>query len=221
MRAPLAVVVVAALGLAAPAAAQGRREHLEIAPGLQWFGAMAFPPVNATQAAPGGVRRVVFRTESALASSAGVSVRVGVPVSRAIAFESTLSLHATTLSTTVRADSEGAASITATEPVTQYLFEGGVIVRPARWRHARFEPFVSAGAGYLRQLNEGQTLVETGRSWYAGGGTHYLLRRGGSGRIKSSGLRLDLRVSVLDGGVALDDGRHAVPVAGGSVFLRF
>lgn len=221
MTRPSAVALTLMLLGASSASAQTRRGGIELAAGVGWFGAITFPPVNATEAAAGDTRRVVFRTQSSLDPSVGVAVRVGVPVASALMLESTLQLNATTLSTQVRADSEGAADITASEPVTQYLIEGGVRFSPSRWHRARLQPFVAAGGGYLRQLNEGQTLVETGNAWYAGGGAHYLLKRSGAGRIKSTGLRVDVRVSVLNRGVALDDGRHAVPVAGGSVFLRF
>lgn len=207
---------------AVPALAQSeRRERVELAAGVGIFGPMPFDAVNATQAAPGGTRRVLFVTESALGASAGVAVRAGVPLTRVVSVESTLSLNQTRLSTTVTGDVERAPTVTASEPVTQYLVEAGVLFRPMAWRTPRLEPFITAGAGYLRQLNEGLTLVETGQSWYGGAGTHYWFRRRVTGRIRSSGLRFDLRVSVLDRGVALDDGPHVVPAGGVSVFVRF
>lgn len=217
----VAAFALASIAGTAPAStAQTPADRLEVAAGINWFGAADYPPVNGTQIAPGGTTRVVFRTESALAASAGLSVRIGVPIVPAVVVESTLSLNMTSLSTHVRDDVEGAPALTASEPVTQYLFEAGVRLGPAGWRRGRFEPFVAAGGGYLRQLNDGRTLVQTGASWYAGVGGHYFLKRR-AGRIKSSGLRLDARMSVLSDGVALDGGRHVVPVLGGAVFLRF
>jgi hypothetical protein len=163
----------------------------------------------------------VFRTTSALEASAGLAVRVGVPVTAVVAVETTLSLNRTRFSTTVSRDIEGARDVTASEPVTQYVIEGGVLVAPAAWRSGRLEPFMTGGLGYLRQLNEGQTLVDTGSTVYGGGGMHYWLKRGGTGRIRSSGVRVDVRALLLGGGVAPGEGRHVIPTVGAAVFVRF
>ena len=45
------------------------------------------------------------------------------------------------------------------------------VVYVPRWRvGSRILPFVTGGGGYLRQLHEGDTLAETGRIYYVGGG---------------------------------------------------
>ena len=56
----------------------------------------------------------------------------------------------------------------------------------------RLRPFASGGAGYLRQLHEDRTLVETGQVYYAGGGARYWLR-GGARVAALVGLRGDVR----------------------------
>ena len=208
--------------MAAPAAAQpGRDARVELAAGLGWRGAVHFPAVTATEVGPNDKVVPVFQTASSLDASPGLVVTVGARLSRRLAIESALSMNRTQLSVAISNDVEGVPNLTASEPVTQYLVEGGIRVAMPRRHRGAFEPFLAAGGGYLRQLNEGQTLINTGSSIYAGGGAHYWLRRGGRGWIESSGIRIDARVSVLNGGVAIDGGRHAAPVAGVGLFFRF
>ncbi len=116
---------------------------------------------------------------------------------------------------------EGVPDVTVKAPVTQFLFEGGVQMRPVRWTRGRLSPFVTAGIGYLRQLNDGRTLVETGRAWYFGGGLYYERAATHPRRLKATGVRADLRALVLRDGVAPDDTRRGAPAITASVFARF
>lgn len=213
-------LVVLTCALASSASAQ-TSERFDLGVGLLWVGTAQYPTIDATQMTPGGGSRVVFRTDSALESSVGLAVRIGARLNDVFTAEATLSRNKADLSTRVTADIEGVADTSASEPVIQFLIEGGVRARLRRWQTERLEPFLSGGGGYLRQLNDGQTLVQTGRSWYAGGGVIYGLKSGGTGWLKSSGLRFDARATLLEQGVALDDGRHLVPTFGGAFFVRF
>ena len=62
----------------------------------------------------------------------------------------------------VTSDSEGAADVTVSEPLTQFQIEGGVMLQLDAVAARALTLFVTVGAGYLRQLHEEQTLVETG-----------------------------------------------------------
>ena len=77
--------------------------------------------------------------------------------------------------------------------------------------------------GESNRLNdeERQTLIETGWSSYAGGGLHYLLSNRSRGRLKSAGLRVDIRAVLLSGGVTLDHARHVLPGLAAGLFVRF
>ncbi len=217
-----AAICATALLVPAVADAQPAREsRLEFGSGVNWFGAATFADVDAKEATPAGGRRTVFRSRSALEASAGLVARIGVRLTSWAHMESALAFNPTHLVTRISGDVEQAASVAATETVTQYLIEGGLVARLSRWKAGRSEPFVAAGAGYLRQLNEGQTFVQTGRSYYVGGGTHYVLRRGGAGGIRSAGIRADVRATILQDGVALDRARHVIPTAGAVIFVRF
>ena len=211
-----------AMLVARPAAGQSLRDgRIELSAGGTWVGAVLFPELNATETAPGGVRRTVFRTQSQLEASPGLVARVGVRLARRVTAESALFTNATRLATRISGDVELAADTTATESVRQFLVEGGLLVRLAPSARRRFAPFAALGGGYLRQLNEGRTLVSTGRSYYAGGGAHYILRGRGAGRVRSAGIRMDARAAFLEGGVALDNGRHLLPVVGVALFVRY
>jgi hypothetical protein len=57
--------------------------------------------------------------------------------------------------------------------------------------------------GYLRQLYDERTLVETGQVYYGGGGVRYWLR-GGAGARGSLGLRGDVRATWRHDGVEFE-----------------
>jgi hypothetical protein len=85
----------------------------------------------------------------------------------------------------------------------------------------RIVPFVGGGVGYLRQLHDGRTLVETGSAYHLGGGADMILRSAAQGVVKSVGIRADARAELRSGGVAFDDGTHAAPSFGVQLFVRF
>jgi len=82
-------------------------------------------------------------------------------------------------------------------------------------------PFAAAGAGYLRELHEGQTLVEDGHLYYVGGGvTHWFFARS-RGVVRAAGLRADVRMNLLSGGVFFNDTLRRQGTVFGSVAVVF
>jgi len=195
--------------------------RLELSAGAGWIGRVAFGTTDATETTFGGGKRTLFESSSQLDPSVGGRIGVGVRLSRALQAEFTTVYNPTGLSTRVSGDAEGAADVTVKAPVTQFLFEGGLLAQPARWRRGRLSPYATAGLGYLRQLNDGRTLVETGRAWYFGGGLYYERAATHLRRLKATGVRADLRALILRGGVAPDDTRRGAPAITASVFARF
>lgn len=218
-----ALFVLACLSAAATAHAQSAAPgRVTLAGGVRWIGPTAIADVAATQTTPGGGSRTIFNTETRLNSSAGASVTVGVRLTPAISVEGGAAFNQTRLTTTVTDDIEQASQTTASERVGQILAEGGVLLTPFRRRSpARFRPFVIAGVGYVRHLNEGRTLVETGSEFYAGGGLYYERASARASRVKSSGVRLDARATVLRGGIAPGTGGHVAAAVSAAVFARF
>ena len=145
----------------------------------------------------------LFDTATELGSAPAFDVRLGVAITSRFTVEGRASLSRPELRTSISGDTEGAPAITAVESVDQYLFDGGVAVRLGG-RATRLVPFVSAGAGYHRQLHEGQTLAEGGSLFYAGGGvTRWLVVRR-QGLVRAAGFRADARLYFLSGGISPD-----------------
>jgi hypothetical protein len=197
--------------------------------GGRWFGrtSLGEADANATTADGGTFR--LFSTQSELAPMFALEGRLGVRVSQTLQVEASVSYGTSDLRTDVTLDVEGAADTTVSESVRQIALEGSIVAELSRWRMGdRTTPFVSGGAGYLRQLHERGTLAETGVIYHGGGGINILLRRprppapGTRGPLaKSIGVRADVGAVLRTGGVALTDGIHVSPAAGSSLFFRF
>lgn len=215
-----AFVVTALLVSTRAIAQQSDRGRFELAAGVGWTGPMDLARVDASETTSGNGSRALFRSATELQRSLGWQALVGVRVTPAIAVEGRLWRGRTTLATAISMDAEGARPVVLTEPIDEYLVEAGLVARLARPRGRRFTPYLAGGAGYLRHLHDGRTLVQTGRTYYAGGGLYVPLARG-IGRVRMTGIRADVRVLLRQHGAALDDSLHAAPAASASLFVRF
>jgi hypothetical protein len=208
--------------LAAPARAQrADRSRLELSGGIRWIGPVDFGGVRANETTLGGGTRSLFASDTTLDGSLGATGIVGVRLSRVLKAEFAVVYNPSSLSTRISSDAEGAADVTVDAPVSQFLGEAGLVVQPASWQRRRLAPFVTGGIGYLRQLNDGRTLVETGMSSYVGGGLYYVRTSAHPRRLKATGVRIDLRALVLRDGVAPDDKMRKTPAVTAGVFARF
>jgi hypothetical protein len=223
--APLDAAVLSTLltlVLAASAAAQPPvRGRVDVAGGVRWIGPIDFGVVPANEITPGGGTRALFETATMLDGSIGVTASVGVRLASQVRAEASVAYNPTALSSSVSGDVEGIPDLTVTSPVKQFLLEGGVAVEPRRWQTRRLVPFLTAGLGYLRQLNDGRTLVQTGSAYYLGGGAAYVRTNSGRRRLKATGMRVELRALILREGVAPDTSGHLAPALSASVFARF
>src|SRR5438874_5928654 len=132
--------------------------RFELSGGPIWMGATPFGSSDATLTAASGDRFRLFSTSSELLRGTGLDVRVGSRVTRVVQAEISASFTTPSLSTTIGSDFEGGAPTTATDRITQVTLEGsGVVHLRVAALGPRLLPFVSAGAGYLRQLHEGAT----------------------------------------------------------------
>jgi hypothetical protein len=156
----------------------------------------------------------LFSTDTQIDPSARVEARLGYRLSSRLTIEGTLAVARPSLTSSLGADVESAASVEATSTLTEYVIDGG-----ARWRlftstRRRWTPFVSGGAGVARHVHEGQALIESGVDGYAGGGLLYSLGA-------RTGLRFDGALHFLRGGIT--DGFDASPrgALSGSIFITF
>lgn len=195
--------------------------RVEVSGGFRWIGSLDLASVPANETTLGGGSRALFDSTTTLDQSYGGTVSVGVRLSQLIRVEGAFVFSPTQLSTRITDDTEGVPDTTITSPVTQILVEGGVLAQPGRWRTRHVWPFATAGLGYLRQLNDGRTLVETGGSYYVGGGLYYVRTSARPGRVKATGVRADLRALVFHDGVASDSDWRPAPAITATFFIRF
>jgi hypothetical protein len=196
--------------------------RLEMAIGGVWMGHQPLADVTANETTGTGAPLKIFTASSDLGAARGLEGRVALRVWRSLSAEVDASYARPVLRIAISGDIENAPAATAAETLQQLTVAAGVAwALPGRFATARFAPFALAGGGYLRQMHEGGTLLETGRFYQFGGGVKYLLFTRQSGWLKAIGTRVDVRAIVRTEGVAFDDRGHAAPAVGASAFVRF
>jgi hypothetical protein len=206
--------------VATPAFAQARGGSFEIAPGAVWFSGMNLGSSTATLERSGGGEFELFRTETKLDPGFGGAATLSFYLTPRAAIEAGFSYARLGASTSVSDDAEGAPPVTSDIGLQQYLIEGNLrwyLARPrAAWR-----PFIRAGGGYLRQLDDSSAHVETGKSLQAGVGVDRAFRDRDTGTVKRAGLRLDVRAIARTGGFDIDDSLRLGFSAGALLFIGF
>jgi hypothetical protein len=226
-RARAGIAGLAALLAATPAGAQApadpRPPRYEVGGGGLRAGGYSLGTSEATLTPnQPGPPFVLFRVSSEMEPAVGLETRIGYHLSRRITVEGGLQFSRPQVATSVGDDAEDAAPLVARERLSQYVIEGGVRVAVMRARFGRAAPFVTGGAGYLRQLHEGNTLVETGVVGYLGGGLLAPLVTRPRGFPRDLGLRADLRIYVRDSGFDFEENRRRTfGTAGASLFVSF
>jgi hypothetical protein len=162
----------------------------------------------------------LFTADTRLDPSPLLEVRLGYRLTPRLVVEGTLGLSRPELVSSLSGDAENATAVEARSTLTEYLVTGGASWRLSTNTRRRWTPFVSGGAGVLRHVHDGQSLIESGVDGYAGGG---LLYRLGSPRgvDPRAGLRLDARLHVVSGGLAEGAGTTPRGVLTGSIFVTF
>ena len=219
-----AVVLVVMAAVEAPALAQPAdppTSRFEVGIGGGWIGHMRLGDLAATETTASGGSATLFTASSELASAGGLTARVAVRITHALRADVNASYSKPQLRIALGGDSEGAAAVTAAESIQQFLVGADVLWLLPVPQRPRLEPFVLAGGGYLRQLHEAATLVETGHYFDVGGGVSFLLATGRHFHTKGAGVRVDARAVVRSKGVAFDGGSRTSPAAGASLFVRF
>ena len=217
---PVWLAAAVCLMTAAPSAAQARKGSWEIAPGVIWFSGMDLGSSSATLERPGGGAFELFTTDTTLGAAVGAGATVSFYATPRLAFEAGFSYARPGASTRVSGDAEDAAPVTAEIGLQQYLVEGNVRWYLARSRGA-WRPFLRAGAGYLRQLDDSSAHVETGKTGQAGIGLDRAFRDRTAGTIRRIGLRLDARAVARSGGFDVADTLRVGVSAGALLFVGF
>lgn len=166
-----------------------------------------------------GDRFDLFSTETRLNRAAGGYARVGVYLTRAVSVEAGVRYATPMLAIRVSGDAESAADEDATGRVSQYIIEGALLwhVTGASFAGGQGVPFVSAGGGHIRELHEGNELVETGRQFHMSAGLKYW---SGGGR-RRAGLRGEIGFLSREEGISPGEERRTVPFAMAGVTFLF
>lgn len=217
----LALALCACLAMPAGALGQAaadpasRPGHVTIAGGLIWAG--SYPVGDSTAALRSNTTGAtpppftLFRAETSIDAAVGAEARAGVALAPSLTIEGGFTLSKPSITVVLSDDEEAAAATLDAERLTQLTIDAGLVWQlPAPALGGRLRPFVSGGGGYLRQLYDERTLVETGRIVYAGGGVRYWLR-GGDGSARAVGLRGDVRAVWRTGGVEFEDKTRVGP----------
>jgi hypothetical protein len=161
----------------------------------------------------------LFATEARLRPAVGAQARIGFYVSPALAFEAGVQFSRPVFEASLSDDAEDAEDLTAEETLSRYVIDGSLVyhMRQLAFSRGRGVPFISAGAGYLRELHEGEELVETGTTYHAGAGVKFWMTAG----KRRFGLRGDAGVTVRDGGFDFEDKRRLLPTAGATLIVLF
>jgi hypothetical protein len=185
-----------------------RPGSIEFEGGVLWLSGIAFGSTTAAIAAnrTPAAEYPLFNTTGELKAGPAYEGRVGVRLTRMIGVEGAFQYSRQALETRITNDVENAAGVTASNDLSRYVFEvSGVVHLTALKVGKGGSPFVLGGFGYMRELDDEQALVETGRLYHAGGGFKYLFSSRTHGLVKGLGLRADARLYFRDGGFTLAD----------------
>lgn len=202
-----------------------RAHHLTLSGGMVWAAGYpigdALAELRGNGVGPAAPPFTLFRAASSIDAAAGLETRVGFAVTRALSAEVGVSYSRPGVTTELSQDEEAAAVTLDAEQLSQYVIDAGAVWQVPRIRlGTRMRPFILAGGGYLRQLYDDRTLVETGSVYYAGGGVRYWLR-GGEGGRRSVGVRADVRAQWRRNGVEFEGQTRVAPVFSLHAFVEF
>ena len=211
----LCFALSAALASAQNSPAPELRSHrVTINAGISWLGGYDIGVSTAELRGNGfGATTPPFAlltTDSHFRSAVAPEIRVGVSVSRRWTIEGGGQWGTPHIGVGISGDAEAPAQDLLGEQLQQYVFDGGVNWQLPINMGRKLAPFVSGGAGYLRQLHEDRTFAETGQIYYAGAGARYWLR-GGHGTTRPAGIRGEFRINVRRQGIDFANATRAYP----------
>lgn len=189
----------------------------EISAGGLWSGGFSFEPALANETrnpTTGTEPLTLFRGQPRLDGAEGAEAHLGMYLGRRLSIEGGLQFSRPPLTLRTSGDFESAPDTTAATAISQYVVDGSLLYH---FGAGRLTPFASVGAGYLRQLLEDRSMVETGNEIHGAAGVKYWIGRG-----RRIGFRAEARASSRSGGVSLDGStkRRLVPtVSGGMAYL--
>lgn len=229
-RALIAAVILLTAVPAALAQDQGpalRPHRFTVSAGLAWLGGYGLGTNAATlrrnepgTATPGSF--TLFNADASIVRASGVEARLGFALTRVLALEFGGSYSRPAVAVDITSDSEaGAVPRLADQRLSQYTIDVRALWQLSRFKlgsHAR--PYVTAGGGYLRQLDVDRVKAETGKVLHAGGGVRYWLR-GGDAQRRALGVRAEFNAQMRSGGFDFADKTRVSPALNVFGFFGF
>ena len=210
MKLEAALIIVLALPFSARAqsaeAPAPQAHHVQIMAGLLWTGGanLGSRDANLRSNAPGTLPPsfILFNAATEMKAAPGFEARAGFAITPTWAIEGGVSYATPEMVSTISGDREHTGTLSVTQETEHFAFDVGLMWRTPIHVGGRFRPYVTTGAGYLRELHEDRVLVATGQRFFVGGGGEWWLR-GGHGRGKTLGLRAEVRSVFRTGGIAV------------------
>ena len=218
------LAVVLAMGIPVSAAAQpaapvSRDRQIELSLGGTFAAPAPAGSGSASLITPGGSNLDVFDLESTYGIGYGAEANLGFRVGPRLVIEAVGAWTRTTARTEVSDDVESAPGLTLTETISRGSVEGALRVQIGGGATAWF---VRGSGGWMRELAGGNSLVQNGYVFSAGGGLRRWLRENGSGSVKRIGVRIEGRLVMFTRGIEFGSRElRLAPVAAGSVIFGF
>lgn len=194
--------------------------RFEVSVGGGWLTGTSAGSRDATLTTSSGADFTLFESDSEIGRARGWQAAIGIRLSRTFQAEVSASYATPELWTRIGSDVEGIPDVTVAEPLTLYTFQGGLIEHFPDLQFGRVVPFAAAGAGIQRVLHEEGTLVETGATFYLGGGVTVPVLTSSSG-LKMLAVRVEGRGVGRREGAAFDDRVRFAGAVGASLVFRF
>jgi hypothetical protein len=205
--------------------APGRPGSFEILAGAAWLGPGSIGSSSANLTANGSTTPYRYFVASGdMRAAPAFDARVAYNLTRRFTVEGGVNYSAPSVQVSIGSDAEGAAAATApSEKLSQYFVDASLLVFMPKLSFARGRGrmFVEGGAGYHRQLHEGNFNVEAGQVYNAGGGVKYYFTPRPRGFVKGFGVRMDLRGYYKNGGYTFDGANSWTVSLGGGAVVAF
>jgi hypothetical protein len=160
----------------------------------------------------------LFTVDSRVTPSPGGEVRVGVSITPRVAIEGGALFSRPRLGFSIAGDREAAAQEFEGESLQHYVFDAALLWNVPVIHRPKFRTFAIGGGGYVRELHQDRTLVESGQIYYLGGGARYWVR-GGAESNRSIGLRGDVRINMRRNGIDFDNESRIYPTISVLMFV--
>jgi hypothetical protein len=197
--------------------AKPRAGSAELSGGGFWMAGRSFDSRSATLTAnpSGGTSGFdLFDAEPSIDPAFGAHGALAVYLTRNLAIEGGVQFSRPKLKVSLTNDTEDASAVTATETITSYVFTGSLVYHFGGT--GKTVPFITGGAGHLRDVQGSNELVDTGIEYHGTVGF-----KSWFGRVRKYAFRAEGGLSIRDGGVSFSDGNRIVPIAAASLLYLF